>query len=254
MQYMARGGSPSRGKDLNTHFGTVPEPGVMGPISMLGDLIPVMAGVALSFKLRREPQVGLAFIGDGGSSTGAFYEGMNLAAVWKLPLIVVVENNGYAYSTPVQRQMAVDRIADKAAGLGMHGETADGNDVLAVYDAVRVARERAIAGGGPTLLEVITYRRKGHAEHDAQKYVPAGELAAWEKNDPVERYEAVLMERGVADRGSLDGINREVLAHLEEEVDAALAAPLPDPEIALEDVYASPARVEDVLAPYRARA
>jgi TPP-dependent pyruvate/acetoin dehydrogenase alpha subunit len=251
MQYMARAGGPTRGKDLNIHFGGLPEPGVVSPVSMLGDLIPVMAGVALSMKLRRERRIGLAFIGDGGSSTGAFYEGMNLAAVWKLPLVVVVENNCYAYSTPISRQMAVPRIADKAIGLGIHGETVDGNDPLTVYDAVVGARERAVSGKGPSLVEVLTYRRKGHAEHDMQKYVPAGEIETWEKNDPVDRYERTLLEGGHATREELTAVGHEVTAHLEEEIDAALAAPLPEPRIALEDVYAIPDRAEDTLAPYR---
>jgi pyruvate dehydrogenase E1 component alpha subunit/2-oxoisovalerate dehydrogenase E1 component alpha subunit len=218
---------------------------------MLGETIPVAAGVALAFKLRKQKQIALAFIGDGGSSTGSFYEGVNLAAVWKLPLIVVVENNGYAYSTPTANQMALKRIADKAAGFGIPGKTVDGNDVLAVYDAVRGAREHAVSGQGPTLLEVITYRRKGHAEHDGQKYVPAGEIESWEKNDPLDRYEAFLVERGQATREDLSAVGREVIAHLETEIDAALAAPMPAPEVALENVYASPARAEDVLAPYR---
>ncbi len=253
MQYMARADGPSRGKDLNIHFGEVPEPGVVSPISMLGALIPVMTGVALSFKLRKQPQVALAFIGDGGSSTGAFYEGMNLAAVWKLPLIVIVENNGYAYSTPMHKQMAVERIADKAPGLGIFGDTVDGNDALAVYDAVRSARERAVRGEGTSLIEVITYRRKGHAEHDAQKYVPAGEVEQWEKKDPVDRYEKTLIEAGHATRESIDALAKDVVAHLEEEFDAAFASPLPEPEVALENVYASPERAHDVLLPYRRR-
>ncbi|HYV51365.1 MAG TPA: thiamine pyrophosphate-dependent dehydrogenase E1 component subunit alpha [Dongiaceae bacterium] len=253
MQYMARADGPSRGKDLNIHFGEVPEPGVVSPISMLGVLIPVMTGIALAFKLRRQPQVALAFIGDGGSSTGPFYEGMNLAAVWKLPLIVIVENNGYAYSTPMHKQMAVERIAEKAPGLGIFGTTVDGNDALDVYDAVRSARERAIRGEGPSLIEVITYRRKGHAEHDAQKYVPAGEVETWEKKDPVDRYEKALIEAGHATAESIEAMTKEVVAHLEEEFDAAFASPLPEPEVALENVYASPQRAEDVLLPYRRR-
>jgi TPP-dependent pyruvate/acetoin dehydrogenase alpha subunit len=250
-QYMARATGPTRGKDLNTHFGSVPEPGVVSPISMLGDLIPVMAGVALSTKLRKEDRVALAYIGDGGTSTGAFYEGMNLAAVWKAPLIVIVENNCYAYSTPTNRQMVVEHIADKAKGLGIHGETVDGNDPLPVYDAVREARARGLAGKGPSLIEVLTYRRKGHAEHDVQKYVPEGEIEAWEKKDPLDRYEKALIEGGHATRKDIEAVGEEVKAHLEEEIDASLAAPMPDPEIALEDVYAIPARAEDVLAPYR---
>jgi TPP-dependent pyruvate/acetoin dehydrogenase alpha subunit len=147
----------------------------------------------------------------------------------------------------------VHHIADKAAGLGIFGDTVDGNDILAVYDAVRAARERAIRGEGPSLIEVLTYRRKGHAEHDAQKYVPQGEIEAWEKKDPVERYQQTLIENGYATPESVEAMAREVAAHLEAEFDAALASPLPAPEIALESVYADPARVEDVLAPYRRR-
>jgi TPP-dependent pyruvate/acetoin dehydrogenase alpha subunit len=196
MQYMARSGGPTGGKDLNVHFGTVPDPGVVPPISMLGDLIPVMAGVALAARMRGEDRVALTYIGDGGTSTGAFYEGMNLAAVWRLPLIVVVENNGYAYSTPTANQMAVDTIAEKGKGLGVHSVTIDGNDALAVYDAVFQARQRGARGEGPTLVEAMTYRRKGHAEHDMQKYVPEGEIEQWEKNDPVDRFHEALVAGG----------------------------------------------------------
>ncbi len=254
MQYMARSGGPTGGKDLNVHFGSG-ERGVVSPISMLGDLIPVMAGVALAARLRGEDRAALTWIGDGGTSTGAFYEGMNLAAVWKLPLIVVAEHNRYAYSTPTSRQMAVADIAEKAVGLGICGETVDGNDALAVYDAVRGARARAAAGEGPTLLEVKTYRRKGHAEHDMQKYVPEGEVERWAaENDPLDRYEAMLAERGAADGKALDAVRAEVSAYLEAETDAALASPLPEPEVALRDVVADPPRAADVLAPYRGEA
>ncbi len=251
MQYMARAGGPTRGKDLNTHFGTVPEPGVVAPVSMLGDTVPVMAGIALAAKLRREDRVALAFVGDGATSTGAFYEGVNLAAVWRLPLVVVAEHNGYAYSTPTSRQMAVARIADKAAGLGLPGVTVDGNDVLAVFDAVRTARARAVGGEGPTLIEVVTYRRKGHAEHDTQKYVPEGEIETWEKDDPIARYERSLADSGHAHEEDLAAVQREVAAYLEEEIDAALASPMPDPGVAVEGVYAPPFLTPDTLAPYR---
>lgn len=251
MQYMARSGGPTGGKDLNTHFGSVADHGVVGPVSMLGDTVPVLAGVALAAKLRREDRVALCFVGDGATSTGAFYEGMNLAAVWKLPLIALVENNGYAYSTPLSRQMAVERIADKAAGLGMPGVTVDGNDPLAVYDAVREARGRALAGEGPTLVEVVTYRRKGHAEHDTQKYVPAGEIEAWEAADPVERYESSLTAGGFAGEEDLARVQREVAAHVEAEIDAALASPFPDPAVARAGVHAAPFVTPDTLAPYR---
>jgi pyruvate dehydrogenase E1 component alpha subunit/2-oxoisovalerate dehydrogenase E1 component alpha subunit len=218
---------------------------------MLGDLIPVMAGVALSAKLRGEDRVGLTYIGDGGTSTGAFYEGVNLAAVWKLPLIVVAENNGYAYSTPVNRQMAIDRIATKAIGLGIHGETVDGDDPLAVYDAVKAARARAVAGEGPSLIEVMTYRRKGHAEHDMQKYVPEGEIDAWEAKDPIERYERDIVASKHATKKDLEKVGEEVAAFLEEEIEAAMASPLPEQDVALENVYGIPSRAEDSLAAHR---
>jgi pyruvate dehydrogenase E1 component alpha subunit/2-oxoisovalerate dehydrogenase E1 component alpha subunit len=250
MQYMAKRGGPTGGKDLNTHFSSL-ERRLIGPISMLGDLIPVMAGVALAAKLRRESFAALAFLGDGATSTGAFYEGTNLAAVWKLPLVVVVENNGYAYSTPVSRQMAVDTIAEKAIGLGIKSVTVDGNDVLAVYDAVREARRLAVAGEGPSLVEVMTYRRKGHAEHDMQRYVPEGEIEAWEKKDPLRRYRARLLEEGHAAEDELRDLEAEVAAFLEEEIEAALADPLPDPAFAREGVYADPPRAEDTLSAYR---
>jgi len=252
MQYMARAGGPTRGKDLNVHFGNVRESRVVPPISMLGEMIPVLAGIALAVQMRGEDTVALGFIGDGGSSTGAFYEGMNLAAVWKLPLIVIGENNRYAYSTPTHRQMAVKQMADKALGLGMHGETVDGNDALAVYDAVREARVRAASGEGPSLIEVMTYRRKGHAEHDMQKYVPPGEVERWaEENDPLDRFRAHLLESGCAGAAELDALDAEVRAELEVEIEAAQASPLPDPRVAEEDVYADPPRAVDHLAPYR---
>src|ERR1041385_1524100 len=183
-QYMAKGDSPTRGRELNIHFGG-PERGFIGQISHLGDMVPVMAGVTLSFKLRNEKRVGLVYVGDGATSTGAFHEGLNFAAVQRCPLVVIVENNGYAYSTPTAAQTAAERLLDKAVGYGVPGARVDGNDILAVYEVTKDAVDRARQGGGVTLIEVITYRRKGHAEHDDQSYVPAGEIDRWaEQNDP----------------------------------------------------------------------
>ena len=193
-QYMAKGDSPTRGRELNIHFGDT-ERGFIGQISPLGDMVPVMAGVTLSFRLRGEDRVGLVYVGDGATSTGAFHEGINFAAVQRCPLVVLVENNGYAYSTPTDRQTAARRFVDKAIGYGIPGEQADGNDVLAVYDVTRRAVERARSGGGTSLIELMTYRRKGHAEHDNQSYVPAGEIERWEReNDPITRYVARLTQ------------------------------------------------------------
>src|SRR6476659_8522249 len=193
-QYMAKADSPTRGRELNIHFGDL-DRGFIGQISPLGDMVPVMAGVTLSFKMRGEDRVGLVYVGDGATSTGAFHEGINFAAVQRCPLVVVVENNGYAYSTPTSKQTAAERFVDKAIGYGIPGERADGNDVLAVYDVTRRAVDRARRGEGVSLVELMTYRRKGHAEHDNQSYVPDGEIERWEReNDPIARYIARLRE------------------------------------------------------------
>jgi TPP-dependent pyruvate/acetoin dehydrogenase alpha subunit len=187
-QYMAKGDSPTRGRELNIHFGDT-DRGFIGQISPLGDMIPVMAGVTLTFKMRKQDRVGLVYIGDGATSTGAFHEGINFAAVQRCPLVVIVENNGYAYSTPTSKQTAAKQFIDKAIGYGVPGLQADGNDVLAVYDVTKDAVDRARRGEGVTLVELMTYRRKGHAEHDNQSYVPDGEIDRWEReNDPITRY------------------------------------------------------------------
>jgi pyruvate dehydrogenase E1 component alpha subunit/2-oxoisovalerate dehydrogenase E1 component alpha subunit len=236
-QHMARAGSPSAGKDCNLHFGT-PEQGVVSAIAMLGALVPVMAGIALGSRMQNRRTVAMTWIGDGGTSTGAFHEGLNLAAVMKLPLVVVAENNGWAYSTPFRKQTAARSLADKAAAYGIPGETVDGNDVLAVYEAARRAVERARAGHGPTLLEAKTYRMKGHAEHDGQAYVPAGELAEWAAKDPLDLYAARLVESKDASPAELTAIDREVSERVETDAVAVEQSPYPAPETALDGVYA----------------
>jgi TPP-dependent pyruvate/acetoin dehydrogenase alpha subunit len=236
-QYMARADSPTAGREQNVHF-TDYRRGFIGLISHLGVMIEVMAGVALAFKLRGEERVGLVYIGDGGASTGAFHEGLNLAAVQRAPLVVIVENNGYAYSTPVSRQTAAESFVIRARAYGIHGDRCDGNDVLSVYTMTRRAVERARAGEGASLLEVVTYRRKGHAEHDAQKYVPAGEIESWEERDPIGRYERTLLERGLASSAELDAIRSRADAEVETARIAAEASPLPDYQEALVEVYA----------------
>ncbi len=196
-QAMGRANSPSAGRDSNLHFGT-PERGLVSPISMLGALVAVMAGIALGARLQRKRIVALTYIGDGGMSTGAFHEGFNFAAVQKLPLILIAENNGWAYSTPMRKQTAARCLADKAQAYGVPGVSVDGNDALAVYEATRRAADRAREGEGPTLIESITYRMKGHAEHDSQAYVPKEELEDWKRRDPIERYTRALVESGTA--------------------------------------------------------
>ena len=239
-QYMAKGDSPTRGRELNIHFGDL-ERGFIGQISHLGDMVPVMAGVTLSFKLRGEDRVGLVYIGDGATSTGAFHEGINLAAVQRCPLVVIVENNGWAYSTPLPKQTAVRELKDKALAYGIPGWQADGNDVLAVYDVTKRAVDHARNGGGTVLIELITYRRKGHAEHDNQSYVPPGEIERWEReNDPVERYVRVLLEREGASEDELAEIDARVAREIDEATDEAERSPMPEPTDALGGIYADP--------------
>ena len=240
-QYMAKGDSPTRGRELNIHFGDVEERNFVGQISHLGDMVPVMAGVTLSFRMRKEPRVGLVYVGDGATSTGAFHEGINFAAVQRCPLVVVVENNRYAYSTPTEKQCAAERLADKAAGYGIPGVRADGNDVVAVYEVTRDAVARARRGEGVTLIELMTYRRKGHAEHDNQSYVPDGEIDRWAReNDPLDRYVARLTGAEGVDRSELEAIDTRVRAEVDEATDIAEQSPPPEPRDCLVGIYADP--------------
>jgi pyruvate dehydrogenase E1 component alpha subunit/2-oxoisovalerate dehydrogenase E1 component alpha subunit len=238
-QYMAKGDSPTRGRELNIHFGDT-ERGFVGQISPLGDMVPVMAGVTLSFKMRGEQRVGLVYVGDGATSTGAFHEGINFAAVQRCPLVVVVENNGYAYSTPTRKQTLAAQFVDKAPGYGVAAEQADGNDVIATYAATKRAVDRARRGDGVTLAELITYRRKGHAEHDNQSYVPAGEIERWERdNDPITRYLATLRGEGVSD-DTLESVDARVAREIDEATDIAERSGVPEALDALVGVYADP--------------
>ncbi|HEX4467924.1 MAG TPA: thiamine pyrophosphate-dependent dehydrogenase E1 component subunit alpha [Gemmatimonadaceae bacterium] len=239
-QYMAKGDSPTRGRELNIHFGDTAR-GFIGQISPLGDMVPVMAGVTLSFKMRGEKRVGLVYVGDGATSTGAFHEGINFAAVQHCPLVIVVENNGYAYSTPTSKQTLAKQFVDKAVGYGIPGEQADGNDVIATYEVTKRAVDRARRGEGVALVELITYRRKGHAEHDNQSYVPAGEIDRWAtENDPIDRYVARLRgEFGFSD-DELRAVDERIRREIDEATDVAERSAPPEPLDALVGVYASP--------------
>jgi pyruvate dehydrogenase E1 component alpha subunit/2-oxoisovalerate dehydrogenase E1 component alpha subunit len=238
-QYMAKGDSPTRGRELNIHYGDLVR-GFIGQISHLGDMVPVMAGVTLSFKMRKQDRVGLVYVGDGATSTGAFHEGINFAAVQRCPLVVVVENNGYAYSTPLKHQTAAKQLVDKAIGYGIAGEQADGNDVIATYEVTKRAVDRARAGGGVTLVELMTYRRKGHAEHDNQSYVPPGEIDRWaSENDPIDRYAKRLLDERF-EKTELAAIDARIKDEIDRATDEAGASPMPEPTDALVGVYADP--------------
>jgi TPP-dependent pyruvate/acetoin dehydrogenase alpha subunit len=239
-QYMARGDSPTRGRELNIHFGDT-DRGFIGQISPLGDMIPVMTGVTMTFKMRKQDRVGLVFIGDGATSTGAFHEGINFAAVQKCPLVVVVENNGYAYSTPTSKQTAAKQFIDKAIGYGVPGEQADGNDVLAVYDVAKRAVDRARRGEGVTLVELMTYRRKGHAEHDNQSYVPEGEIERWAaENDPLTRYVDRLRDDFSFTQAEIEEVDDRARRVVDEATDEAEKSGLPEALDALNGIYADP--------------
>jgi pyruvate dehydrogenase E1 component alpha subunit/2-oxoisovalerate dehydrogenase E1 component alpha subunit len=235
-QYMAKALGPSEGRDLNIHFGDLSK-GFIGPISHLGDMIPVMTGIVLAARMQKKDSVAVAYIGDGGMSTGAFHEGLNFAAVQRLPLVIVAEHNWYAYSTPTSKQTAVANLADKAAGYGIPGYVVDGNDVLACYEVMRRAAEFARGGGGSVLIEAKTYRRKGHAEHDDQRYIPEGELENWEKRDPLDRFQRHLLSNGVANEEKLDEITADVRREIEEDSAWAESSPMPDPEKAAYNVF-----------------
>jgi len=235
-QYMAKGNSPARGRDLNIHIKDFSR-GFMGPVSPLGAMIPVMAGVTLAGRMQGRNMVGMVHIGDGGSSTGAFAEGLNFAAVKKLPLVIVLENNGYAYSTPTSMQSAVTRYADRALGVGCFGETVDGNDVLATYDAAKRAVDRARRGEGVTLLEVVTFRMRGHAEHDNQSYVPRELIEEWKARDPIERFDRTLREAGAITPDEIAAIDVRIKSELDQAVDEAEASPMPNGEEAVRGVY-----------------
>ena len=240
-QYMAKGDSPTRGRELNIHFGDTVR-GFIGQISHLGDMVPVIAGVTLSFKLRGQDRVGLVYVGDGATSTGAFHEGINFAAVQRCPLVVIVENNGYAYSTPITKQTACTSFKDKAIGYGIPGVRADGNDVLATYQVTKDAVDRARGGGGVTLIELMTYRRKGHAEHDNQSYVPPGEIDRWTReNDPVDRYIKELIGRQGISQRELEQLDERVKKEIDQATDEAETSPAPEPRDSLVGVYAGPA-------------
>jgi 2-oxoisovalerate dehydrogenase E1 component len=226
-QLLGREGGFTGGRDRSFHFGTL-EHGIVGMISHLGAMLPVADGLALAGRLRGEHRVVAVFSGDGGTSEGDFHEALNLAAVWRLPVIFLVENNGWGLSTPTSEQYACQDLADRASGYGMPGVVIDGNDLLAVMAAVGEAANTARRDEGPTLIEAKTYRMRGHEEASGTDYVPPEELARWAELDPLLRFEAVLDGRGVLAAGNREALRAEIAADVDRRVEAALAAQEPD--------------------------
>jgi TPP-dependent pyruvate/acetoin dehydrogenase alpha subunit len=236
-QHMAKYTSPTLGKDGTSHFGDLDNLHIVSPISMLGDLIPVMTGVAMAGRYLGQKIVTMTWIGDGGSSTGVFHEGLNFAATQKAPFVLILENNGWAYSTPVRRQVPLDNLADRAKAYGIHSYVVDGNDVVAVYTTTKEAVDRARAGEGPILIEAKTFRRLGHAQHDPAEYVPKEMRAYWEARDPIALYEKFLASEKLLDAKSKKEIEERIDTLLAKDRDFAENSPMPPPELAEKGVY-----------------
>ena len=230
-QYLGREAGITGGRDGNVHFGDR-RLGCVGMVSMLPDMMLVATGMAMAFKLRGEPRCAMTWFGDGSTSRGDFHEALNWAGVQKLPVVFVLENNQYAYSTPLDKQFAVDPV-HRAEAYGLVGVSVDGNDAEAMFDAAREARERAIAGRGPTLIEAVTMRMHGHAAHDDMKYVPKEQVEEWRAKDPIDRQEARLTGLGV----DVEAVRAEVTAEIDAATEQALAGPMPDPETATNGVF-----------------
>jgi TPP-dependent pyruvate/acetoin dehydrogenase alpha subunit len=238
MQYMAKAGSPTKGRDASSHFGDIETRNVVAPISTLGDLIPVLAGVALGARLQGKQIAAMTYIGDGGQSTGVTYEGLNFAAVQNLGLVLIVENNLWGYSTPADMQFRVKDLAERAIAYGIPGVIVDGTDACQVYDACHEASERARRGEGPTLIEAKMMRMKGHAIHDAAEYVPKPLFEYWKRRDPIARFEDYLVTKK---KWLTPAENEELIAGVERQLEAdreiAVNSPMPTPESAAGGVY-----------------
>ena len=238
MQYMAKAGSPTKGRDASSHFGDIVNRNVVAPISTLGDLIPVLAGVALGARVQGKHIAVMTYIGDGGQSTGVTYEGLNFAAVQNLGLVLIVENNLWGYSTPADMQFRVKDLAERAIAYGIPGVIVDGTDACQVYDACYEACLRARRGEGPTLIEAKMMRMKGHAIHDAAEYVPKPLFEYWKRRDPILRLENYLVSKK---KWLTAAQNEELIAGVERQLEAdrgiAVNSPMPTPESAAGGVY-----------------
>ena len=237
-QYMGRMGGLTRGRDGNMHMGDL-SIGVGAIISALAATVPVAAGAALAMRYKGIDGVVFSYFGDGSTSRGDWHEGINFAAVQKLPVVYLCNNNQYAYSTPLELQMACANVADKGPAYGIPAEIVDGNDVFAVYEATKRAAAHARSGRGPYMLECKTFRMTGHSAHDAAHYVPQGLFDEWGKLDPIVRLETRMLEKSWADAAEIEQNRALVRKQVDEAVEWAESSPLPDPSTLLDDVYES---------------
>jgi len=237
LQHLARDSGLTRGRDGTGHY-TDPSLRIYGNISPLGAMVPVAVGVALASKLRKERVVVMNYIGDGGASIGEVHEGLIMASAMRLPFVLIIENNQFAYSTPTTKQFLVERLSDRAIGYGIPGVTVDGTDVVKVYEACTEAVERARKGGGPSIIESVTMRMHGHAAHDNAWYVAKGLLEDWKKKDPIMRFEKYLESAGILSKEKKASLGKEIETQIEDAVRQALSRPYPPGEQTLEDVFA----------------
>ena len=236
-EFMGKETGYCRGRGGSMHIADV-EGGNLGANGVVAGGIPIAVGVGLSLKMRKRDQIILCFFGDGAANTGPFHEALNMAAIWTLPVVFVCENNQYAMSFPVKKAFAIERISDRAAAYGMPGVTVDGNDLLAVYQAVSQAVKRARAGEGPSLVENVTYRWRGHSKSDANRYRTREEIEAWKQKCPIKRFRAHLLEEGVLTKEEADQIEQKAYAAIDAAVAFAEASPEPALETIEEGVYA----------------
>jgi len=236
-QYMGKATSPTGGKERIHYFGDFSK-GIVASLSVLGTMVPVMAGMALAARIQGRSSVALTYLGEGAVSTGDFHEGMNLAAVLHLPFVLIIENNGYAYSTPASRAAAIDDFALRARCYGIPGRIVDGNDVLAVYAETHSSLKRARTGLGPSIIEAKTMRIHGHSDADAPSYVPKDEIEKWQRRDPLDRFERLLRDENILDDTSRAVVESRISDEIESDLQYALDSPFPPPETAVEAVYA----------------
>jgi len=225
-----------RGKGGSMHIGDL-EKGMVPAIAIVGGGVPVATGIGFAFNKKKEPRVVVCFMGDGAVNEGAFHEGVNMGAIWSLPIVYVIENNRYSASTPIAQMVRVEKLSGRAAAYGIPGVTIDGNDVLEVYEAAQEALGRARSGEGPTLIEALTYRITGHSRRDPCNYQPEQEREQAQENEPIKRFAERLLAEGIADQTVLDGIRQDLEAEIEQAVESAMAAPDPEPEDALEGLF-----------------
>jgi len=225
-----------KGKGGSLHLGDLAK-GVVPAVAIVGGGIPIATGMALAFKMKGEKRVAVCFMGDGATNEGAFHEGVNMGAIWDLPVVYVIENNLYGASTPVGSVMKTRTISERSRAYGIPGVTIDGNDLLLVYETAKEAVERARGGEGPTLLELMTYRITGHSRRDPALYQPEEEKQKALEEEPIGRFSMYLLKQRIADQESLDRIHRDVDDEIDAAVEAAMAAPEPKPEDTLEDLF-----------------